>query len=88
MGFVDAFKEAVTPKFVKDVNTALTTGQTPSSSPQGAYEAQTRAMNQPDAAQQAYDAKVKAMNANNPHFTNVDNSGLTTEKAPWPGYPK
>ena len=36
----------------------------------------------PDDAQRQYEAREKAMNRNNPHYRNVDNSGLTKERLP------
>jgi|WetSurMetagenome_2_1015567.scaffolds.fasta_scaffold1349217_2 hypothetical protein len=76
MGIIDRAREAVvdavTPNFVKKINTALTPNQPGASPPQPPQP-------NPNAAQAAFEANEKAMNKNNPYYKNVDNSGFSKE---------
>jgi hypothetical protein len=76
MGTIDSAREAVvdavTPNFVKKINTALTPNQPGVPPPQAAQP-------NPNAAQAAYEAREKAMNKGNPYYQNVDNSGFSKE---------
>lgn len=62
MGIGDSIRDALTPDFVKKINTVLTPSQTAAGpAPVPAVEAKT-----PQQIQ--YEAKEKAMNANNPYY--------------------